>query len=78
MWKQYLYNSTGTGSTWFHLMQAFGVVENNPLVTLDAVSETVRIKDYVRGTGGKSCGTVACPTMDLSSYCGTTTSHAIS
>ncbi|KAJ6483859.1 hypothetical protein C8R47DRAFT_1217544 [Mycena vitilis] len=51
-WKQYLYSSTGTGSTWFHIMQAFGVSENNPLVTLDAESGTLRIKDYVRGTGG--------------------------
>lgn len=35
-WKQYLYSSTGTSTTWFHIMQVFGVVEDNPLVTLDA------------------------------------------
>ncbi|KAJ7218256.1 hypothetical protein B0H12DRAFT_329232 [Mycena haematopus] len=77
-WKQYLYSSTGTGSTWFHIMQAFGVVEDNPLVTLDAVSGTLRIKDYVRGTGGPSCGSVACPTTNLSNYHGVTTTHHIS
>ncbi|KAF7374270.1 DOMON domain-containing protein [Mycena sanguinolenta] len=77
-WKQYLYSSTGTGSTWFHIMQAFGVSENNPLVTLDAVSGTLRIKDYVRGTGGPSCGSIACPTTDLANYHGTTTTHHIS
>ncbi|KAF7354012.1 DOMON domain-containing protein [Mycena venus] len=77
-WKQYLYASTGTGSTWFHLMQAFGVSEDGPLVTLDAVSDTLRIKDYVRGTGGTSCGSAACPTTDLANYHGTTTTHHIS
>ncbi|KAJ7915737.1 hypothetical protein B0H13DRAFT_1610124 [Mycena leptocephala] len=60
-WKQYLYASIGTSSTWFHIMQTFGEVENSPLVTLDVVSDTLRIKDHVRGTGGKSCCTVACP-----------------
>ncbi|KAJ7916441.1 hypothetical protein B0H13DRAFT_1584009, partial [Mycena leptocephala] len=44
-WKQYMYSSTGTGSTWFHIMQVFVVVENGPLVTLDAVSDTLCIKD---------------------------------
>jgi hypothetical protein len=77
-WKQYLYSSTGTGSTWFHLMQAFGVVEDSPLVTLDAVSDTLRIKDYVRGTGGSSCGSVVCPKTDLASYQGMTMTHHIS
>ncbi|KAJ7184719.1 hypothetical protein C8R46DRAFT_465675 [Mycena filopes] len=77
-WKQYLYSSTGTGSTWFHIMQAFGVVENNPLVTLDAEGGTLRMKDYVRGTGGSSCGAAACPTTDLDNYHGKTTKHQIS
>ncbi|KAJ7736041.1 hypothetical protein DFH07DRAFT_944446 [Mycena maculata] len=77
-WKQYLYSSTGTGTTWFHIMQAFGVVEDNPLVTLDAVSDTLRIKDYVRGTGGPECGDIECPSTPLSNYHGTTTTHQIS
>ncbi|KAF8195211.1 hypothetical protein K438DRAFT_1968541 [Mycena galopus ATCC 62051] len=77
-WKQYLYSSTGTGSTWFHIMQAFGVSENGPLVTLDAESGTLRIKDYVRGTGGTSCGSAACPTTNLANYHGQTTTHTIS
>ncbi|KAJ7054421.1 hypothetical protein C8F01DRAFT_1163296 [Mycena amicta] len=77
-WKQYLYSSTGTGSTWFHLMQAFGVSENGPLVTLDAESGQLRVKDYVRGTGGTSCGSVTCPSTSLSNYQGTTATHTIS
>ncbi|KAJ7500528.1 hypothetical protein B0H11DRAFT_1908958 [Mycena galericulata] len=77
-WKQYLYSSTSTGSTWFHIMQAFGVVEDDPLVTLDAVSDTLRIKDYVRGTGGPSCGSAPCPITNLTNYHGTTTTHQIS
>ncbi|KAJ7084612.1 hypothetical protein B0H15DRAFT_802374 [Mycena belliarum] len=77
-WKQYLYSSTGTGSTWFHIMQAFGVSENSPLVTLDAVSGTLRIKDYVRGSGGSSCGAASCPKTDLANYHGKTTTHHIS
>ena len=77
-WKQYLDNSTGTGSTWFHLMQVFGEIENGPLVTLDAVSETLRVKDYVRGTGGKLCGSISCPMSDLSRYRGVTTTHELS
>ncbi|KAJ6601675.1 hypothetical protein B0H10DRAFT_1823609, partial [Mycena sp. CBHHK59/15] len=77
-WKQYLYSSTGTGSTWFHIMQAFGVSEDGPLVTLDAESGTLRIKDYVRGTGGPSCGSEDCPTTDLANYHGSATTHQIS
>ncbi|KAJ7192698.1 hypothetical protein GGX14DRAFT_506315 [Mycena pura] len=77
-WKHYLYASTGTGSTWFHIMQAFGVSENGPLVTLDAEAGTLRIKDYVRGTGGASCGSVTCPTTNLANYHGTTTTHHLS
>ncbi|KAF7291879.1 DOMON domain-containing protein [Mycena indigotica] len=64
-WKQYFYSSTGTGSTWFHLMQAFGISENAPL-------------DYVRGTGGSSCGSATCPATSLDNYHGLTTTHKIS
>ncbi|KAJ7442907.1 hypothetical protein B0H11DRAFT_1748797 [Mycena galericulata] len=78
MWKQYMYSSTGTGSTWFHIMQAFGVAENGPLVTLDAVRSTLRIKDYVRGTGGTSCGRTTCPSANISDYYETTVTHTIS
>jgi hypothetical protein len=77
-WKQYLYTSTGSGSTWFHLMQVFDAVKNGPLVTLDALSGTLRIKDYVRGTGGTSCGTITCPETELYNYLGTTMTHTIS
>ncbi|KAJ7502244.1 hypothetical protein B0H11DRAFT_2223717 [Mycena galericulata] len=48
------------------------------LVTLDAVSDTLCIKDYVRGTGGKSCGSMTCPTTNLSSYLESTMTHTIS
>ncbi|KAJ7243056.1 hypothetical protein C8J57DRAFT_67317 [Mycena rebaudengoi] len=78
-WKQYLYSSTAPSiSTFFHIMQVFGVSENGPLVTLDAEGTTLRIKDYVRGTGGASCGSAACPTTDLDNYHGKTTTHHIS
>ncbi|KAF7376937.1 DOMON domain-containing protein [Mycena sanguinolenta] len=71
-WKHYLYESTGTGSdTWFHLMQAFGVAENGPLVTLDAENGVLRIKDYVRGSTG-------CPRTKLEEYHGKTTTHHVS
>ncbi|KAJ6512547.1 hypothetical protein C8R45DRAFT_813063 [Mycena sanguinolenta] len=69
-WKQYLYASTGTGSSWFHIMQAFGSNEDGPLVTLDAVSGTLGIKNYFRDTAG--------PTTDLANYHGKTTTHHIS
>ncbi|KAJ7940092.1 hypothetical protein B0H13DRAFT_2300162 [Mycena leptocephala] len=72
---QYLYNSTGSGSTWFHLMQVFDAVKNGPLVTLDAVSGILRIKDYVRGIGGTSCGTITYPEIELHNYLGTTTTY---
>nr|GAT54831.1 predicted protein [Mycena chlorophos] len=77
-WKQYLYSSTGTGTTWFHLFQAFGVEEDSPLITLDAEKDELMIKDYVRGTGGPQCGDVTCPVTDLSNYHGTTTTHTAS
>ncbi|KAJ7290338.1 hypothetical protein C8J57DRAFT_991259, partial [Mycena rebaudengoi] len=78
-WKQHLYASTGSSaSTFFHLMQVFGVAEKNPLVTLDAVGANMRIRDYVRGTGGSSCGASACPTTALDDYRGKTMMHRIS
>ncbi|KAJ6627758.1 hypothetical protein B0H10DRAFT_2210276 [Mycena sp. CBHHK59/15] len=77
-WKHYLDPSTGSGTTFFHLMQAFGVVEGSPLVTLSVAKGNVVIKDYVRGTGGPQCGTIACPNIPMSQYTGLTTSHSIS
>ncbi|KAJ7210082.1 hypothetical protein GGX14DRAFT_394878 [Mycena pura] len=77
-WKQYLYASTGTGTSFFHLMQLFDDTAGEPVVTLDAVSGTVAIHDFVRGDGEASCGAKACPTTDITNYHGTTTTHTIS
>ncbi|KAJ7612258.1 hypothetical protein FB45DRAFT_1065596 [Roridomyces roridus] len=77
-WKAYLYAGVSTSTTWFHMMQAFGVSEDNPLVTLDAVDGDLRIKDYVRGTGGPQCGAIKCPSVNLTEYEGRTTVHSIS
>ncbi|KAF8173520.1 hypothetical protein K438DRAFT_1610724, partial [Mycena galopus ATCC 62051] len=77
-WKQYLYASTGTSSSFFHIMQAFSESDGEPLVTLDAVNGDLSIKDYVRGDGEASCGAATCPTTDLANYHGKTTTHTIS
>ncbi|KAJ6493381.1 hypothetical protein C8R45DRAFT_900784 [Mycena sanguinolenta] len=77
-WKQYLYASTGTSTSFFHLMQLFDDTAGEPVITLDAVSGTVVIHDYVRGNGEASCGAAACPTTNITNYHGTTTTHTIS
>ncbi|KAJ7721460.1 hypothetical protein B0H16DRAFT_1602444 [Mycena metata] len=71
-WKQYLDPATGSSTHFFHLMQVFGVPENNPIVTLDVLNNTLKIVDYVSTT----CGGV-CPTTPLSNYLGKYTTHTI-
>ncbi|KAF7304535.1 hypothetical protein HMN09_00856200 [Mycena chlorophos] len=77
-WKQYLYASTGTSSSFFHLMQLFDDTAGEPVITLDAVNGLVEIHDYVRGDGESSCGFAACPSSNITNYHGTTVTHAIS
>ncbi|KAJ7063991.1 hypothetical protein C8F01DRAFT_1130052 [Mycena amicta] len=77
-WRQYLYASTGTSTHFFHLMQLFDEVASTPVITLDAVSGTVSIHDFVRGDGEASCGAALCPTTDIANYHGTTVTHTIS
>ncbi|KAJ7215422.1 hypothetical protein GGX14DRAFT_608302 [Mycena pura] len=74
-WKQYLYASTGTGTSFFYLMQLFDDTAGEPVMTLDAVSGTVTIHDFVHGDGEASCGAKACPTTDIANYYETTTTY---
>ncbi|KAJ6627759.1 hypothetical protein B0H10DRAFT_2285853, partial [Mycena sp. CBHHK59/15] len=76
-WKHHLVRGTGAAhaKAFFHLMQAFGVREHAPLVTLSVVQGDVVVKDYVRGTGGPLCGEAACPRVPLAKYAGRTTAH---
>ncbi|KAF7290047.1 hypothetical protein HMN09_01309700 [Mycena chlorophos] len=69
-WKQYLATGTSTSVHFFHLMQVFGVPENGPVLTLDALSGQLTIVDT-------SCGS-SCPTTPLSNYWGQYTTHYIS
>ncbi|KAJ7188973.1 hypothetical protein C8R46DRAFT_1244273 [Mycena filopes] len=71
-WKQYLDPGCGSSTHFFHLMQVFGVTENNPIVTLDALSNALKIVDFVSST----CGGV-CPSTPLSNYLGKYTVHSI-
>ncbi|KAJ6497424.1 hypothetical protein C8R45DRAFT_126918 [Mycena sanguinolenta] len=74
-WKQYLDPSTGSSTHFFHLMQAFGIPENGPIVTLDALNGTLKIAD----SKNTSCGfELLCPSASLSKYLGVYTTHRIS
>ncbi|TRM63165.1 hypothetical protein BD626DRAFT_402951 [Schizophyllum amplum] len=69
-WKQYLYSSTGTGSTFFHLMQVFDNNSGNPVVTLDARNGKVQMESQTL------CGS-GCPSIPISSYTDRTTVHTM-
>ncbi|KAJ7125392.1 hypothetical protein C8R44DRAFT_782997 [Mycena epipterygia] len=72
-WKQYLDPSAGSSTHFFHLMQVFGISEGEPLVALDALSNYMKIVDFIN----TSCGS-SCPSTPLSNYLGKYTSHTIS
>ncbi|KAL1734535.1 hypothetical protein EV714DRAFT_268670 [Schizophyllum commune] len=89
-WKMYLYGSTGTGSTFFHLMQVFDDTTGTPVVTLDAKNGQVGIESQTlcqsqpssgRGLlglgGGESSGS-SCPSIPLSQFVDRTTLHSMS
>ncbi|KAJ7251166.1 hypothetical protein B0H12DRAFT_1297127 [Mycena haematopus] len=70
-WKQYLDPSTGSSTHFFHLMQVFGIPENGPVVTLDALSGSLKIVDFTTAP-------LPCPSTPLANYLGVYTTHAIS
>ncbi|KAJ6631380.1 hypothetical protein B0H10DRAFT_2207053 [Mycena sp. CBHHK59/15] len=63
----------GSSTHFFHLMQVFGMSEQNPLVALDALKGRLTIMDYITPTCGSSC-----PSTALSDYQGVYTTHKIS
>ncbi|KZS93859.1 hypothetical protein SISNIDRAFT_410813 [Sistotremastrum niveocremeum HHB9708] len=73
-WKQWLSSSVGTSTHFFHLMQVFDETADGPVVTLDAVSNKLSIKDYA--TARTDCGGT-CPSVALTNYNGITTLHSM-
>lgn len=53
-------------------MQVFDESDNIPVVSLDAVSDKLEIKDYVR----PKCGGI-CPSVPLNTYHGRTALHSM-
>ncbi|KAJ7645930.1 hypothetical protein DFH06DRAFT_579943 [Mycena polygramma] len=72
-WKQYLDKSAGSSTHFFHLMQAYGVPENGPIVALDALKNNLQIVDFTN----PSCG-LLCPFTPLPNYLGIYTTHTVS
>ncbi|KAL1746625.1 hypothetical protein HDZ31DRAFT_81101 [Schizophyllum fasciatum] len=84
-WKMYLYGSTGTGSSFFHLMQVFDDTTGMPVVTLDARNGRVGIESQTlcqSSSGGGLFGggstTNNCPSIPLSQFVDRTTQHSMS
>jgi hypothetical protein len=71
-WKHYLQTGVGTTTSFFHLMQIFSTGDGGPVITLDAVSGKIIIKNYFQ-----SCGGAGCPSMDLAKYEGRVTSNTL-
>ncbi|KDQ56274.1 hypothetical protein JAAARDRAFT_307218 [Jaapia argillacea MUCL 33604] len=73
-WKYYLAPGTGSTTHFFHLMQVFsrGTAGGAPVITLDAVKDTVAVEDNVR-----NCTNPKCPSIALSSFEGKTTHHSM-
>jgi len=64
-WKSYLSSKTGTSNSFFHLWQIVSRGgTGGPRVTMDAVKDTVSIKDIT----GQGCPSSGCPSIALSSY----------
>ena len=85
----YLYGSTGTGSTFFHLMQVFDDTTGMPVVTLDAKNGQVGIESQtlcqsqpssgggLLGLGGGESSGSSCPSIPLSQFVDRTTLHSM-
>ncbi|KIY49661.1 hypothetical protein FISHEDRAFT_72301 [Fistulina hepatica ATCC 64428] len=71
-WKYDLSSVTGTSTSFFHLMQLFSRDSGSPVVTLDAVKDTVAIRDYANG-----CPRSGCPSIPLDSFTNRTTLHTM-
>ncbi|KAL1746626.1 hypothetical protein HDZ31DRAFT_33777 [Schizophyllum fasciatum] len=69
-WKQYLYSSTGSGSSFFHLMQVLDYNTLQPVITLDARNGRVQIESSTLCRSG-------CPSIPMSSYTDRTTLHSM-
>ena len=69
-WKMYLSSNAGTSTHFFHLMQVFSRDDNGPIVTLDALSGKITVKDYIRTSA-------SVPSIALSDYTDYTTVHTI-
>jgi len=68
-WKHYLASGTTSTSHFFHLMQVFSTSDGNPIITLDAEQNTIRIDDNTRNCD--PCGS----TFPLGSFEGRVTQH---
>ena len=69
-WKQYLYSSTGSGSTFFHLMQILDYNTLQPVITLDARNGRVQVESTNLCKSG-------CPSIPMASYTDRTTVHTM-
>ncbi|TRM63166.1 hypothetical protein BD626DRAFT_583624 [Schizophyllum amplum] len=69
-WKMYLYSSTGSGSSFFHLMQVLDYVTLQPVVTLDARKGNVQIESSTLCKSG-------CPKIPMSAFTDRTTLHTM-
>ncbi|KZW00715.1 hypothetical protein EXIGLDRAFT_720952 [Exidia glandulosa HHB12029] len=73
-WRMYLSSQSGTSSSFFHLMQVFSHKDGGPVITLDAVKDTIAVKDYKRTCGSQT----TCPSIALSRFTNHTTVHKVS
>ncbi|KAL1708865.1 hypothetical protein EV121DRAFT_276817 [Schizophyllum commune] len=69
-WKQYLYSSTGSGSTFFHLMQILDYNTLQPVIMLDARNGRVQVESTNLCKSG-------CPSIPMASYTDRTTVHTM-
>ncbi|PBK97987.1 hypothetical protein ARMGADRAFT_922172, partial [Armillaria gallica] len=70
-WRFYLSSQTKT-KNFFHLMQVLSRGDSGPIVTLDAVSDRIMIKDYKR-----DCDVTGCPSIPLDRFTDRTTVHFV-
>ncbi|KAK0222108.1 hypothetical protein IW262DRAFT_1271895, partial [Armillaria fumosa] len=71
-WRFYLSSQTKTTKNFFHLMQVLSRGDGGPIVTLDAVNDSIMIKNYKR-----DCDVTGCPSIPLDRFTDRTTVHFV-
>jgi len=72
-WKHYLAPNVSSSATFFYLMQIKSNALQQPYLALNVAQNSVRMRNFIDPT----CGVTGCPSINLTTYAGRTTTHTM-